>query len=141
MKNFFIFLKKAYIRSKQVVSTLVLICFGRTPFWHTLKPNRLTFQTVDREIWLIFIFYGTAWDKLFRHILRTIFQEKYFSCYILVTGQILDIFRNICAIIICCTVCDTINFEINNSFLIKTFFYITKKSKQKCKYLMNEQNF
>ena len=36
-----------------------------------------------------------------------------------------------CAVIICCLVCDIINFEIKHSFLIKRFFYITTKSGKK----------
>ena len=36
---------------------------------------------------------------------------------------------------------DVINFEINYRFLIKTFFYMTKQSAQKCKYLKNEKHF
>ena len=42
-------------------------------------------------------------------------------------------------VIICCPVCTVINFEINLSCLIKSFIYITKKSRQKCKYLKNEK--
>ena len=34
-----------------------------------------------------------------------------------------------------------INFETNLMFLIKPFFYITKKSTQKFKYLENEKSF
>ena len=37
--------------------------------------------------------------------------------------------------------CDVINFETNLGFLIKTFFYMTKKSRQKLKYLENEKSF
>ena len=33
------------------------------------------------------------------------------------------------------------NFEINLNFLIKPFFYITKKSSQKYKYIENEKSF
>ena len=45
-----------------------------------------------------------------------------------------EILGNICIVIV-------INFEINLLFLIKPFFYMTKKSRQKCKYLENEKNF
>ena len=38
-----------------------------------------------------------------------------------------------------CPACDIINFEINLSLLIKLVFYITKKSRQKCKYLKNKR--
>ena len=75
-----------------------------------------------------------------------IFQEKFFSCYILLADQIsvcgcLDILGYMCIAIISCPVCDVINFEINHNFLVKPFFYITKKSGQKCNYLKNEKNF
>ena len=36
-----------------------------------------------------------------------------------------------CIVIICFLVSDVINFEINLSFLIKPFFYMTKKVKTK----------
>ena len=60
-----------------------------------------------------------------------ILQEKWFSCYILLTDQI--------------SLSDSLYplqlFEINLIFLIKPFLYMTKKSKQKLKYLENEQSF
>ena len=46
---------------------------------------------------------------------------------------LLEILGNMCVVAACC-VCDVINFEINHSIYIKSFFYITKKSEQKCKY-------
>ena len=39
------------------------------------------------------------------------------------------------------TGCDVRNFEINLIFQIKPFFYITKKSRQKFKYLETEKSF
>ena len=76
-----------------------------------------------------------------------IFQEKYFSCYILLADQmvcsslLLEILDNMCIVIIWCPVSNVINFENNNSFHIKPFLYTTKKSGQKCKYLKNEKSF
>ena len=52
---------------------------------------------------------------------------------------LLEILDNICNVIICCPVCDDINFEINLNFHFKPFFYITKKSGQKCKHLKSEK--
>ena len=46
----FCFLKKLYIKSNQVVSTLGLIYFGRLPLVHTIKTNYIAFSTVDPEI-------------------------------------------------------------------------------------------
>ena len=37
--------------------------------------------------------------------------------------------------------CDVMNFEISPIFLMKLFFYMTKKLKQKFKYLENEKSF
>ena len=54
---------------------------------------------------------------------------------------LLEILGNMNIVIICCPVCDVINFAINPRFLIKPFFNMTKKSGPKCKYLKNERNF
>ena len=53
----------------------------------------------------------------------------------------LEIFGNIFILVICCPVCEVINFVINFSFVIKPLFCITKKSKQKCKYLKSGKSF
>ena len=42
---------------------------------------------------------------------------------------------------VCFPCCEVINFEINLYFLIKLLLYMTKKSKQKFKYLENEKSF
>ena len=76
-----------------------------------------------------------VWDYLLRHVLWMIFQEKYFSWYILLTDQnslsgclyfFLEILGNMYTVIFCCPIYDVINFEINLSFLIKSFFYTTE---------------
>ena len=55
---------------------------------------------------------------------------------------LLEILGNMCVQFICYTlVWDVTNFGINFSSLIKPFFYITKKSGKKCKYLKNVKNF
>ena len=40
---------------------------------------------------------------------------------------LLELLGNMCMAIICCPVRDVINIEINLSFLVKAYFYITKK--------------
>ena len=52
-----------------------------------------------------------------------------------------DILINMCIAIVSETGCDVINFGINLIFLIKLFFYMTKKSRQKFKYFENEKSF
>ena len=44
-----------------------------------------------------------------------------------------------CITIVCFPGCDVIKFEINLIFLTKLFFYMTKKPRQKFKYLKNEK--
>ena len=61
-----------------------------------------------------------------------------FHCLIAFSSEILDIIRTA---VICFPDCDVINFEINLIFRIKSFFYKTKKSRQKSKYLENEKSF
>ena len=83
-------------------------------------------------LWLIFCMIFNE------HIFHVIFYWlTKFYCLII----FLMIMGNMCIVIICCAVCWVINFEINFSFLIKLFFYITKTSRRKCKYLNNEKSF
>ena len=44
---------------------------------------------------------------------------------------LLEILSNMCIVIICCPVCDVINFEIKHSFLIKTFYIHNQKVRTK----------
>ena len=53
---------------------------------------------------------------------------------------LLEIFDYLCITIICKPGCDVIKFEIKLIFLIKLCCYMTKKSRQKLKYLENELN-
>ena len=59
-----------------------------------------------------------------------------FSLYLL-----FEILGNMYTAIVYFPVFNTINFEINLIFLINSFFYMTKKSRQKFKYLENEKSF
>ena len=54
---------------------------------------------------------------------------------------LLQILGNMCIIIVCYPGCDAIKFEINLIFLIKPFYYMTKKSRQKPKYLEKAKSF
>ena len=63
------------------------------------------------------------------------------SNFIIWLPLLLEILGNKCIAIVCFPGCDVINFENNLIFLIKPFFYITKKSIQKFKYLEKENSF
>ena len=54
---------------------------------------------------------------------------------------LLEILGNTCIKIVCWPCCDFIKFEINLIFLIRPFWYMTKKSRQKLKYLENKRSF
>ena len=52
------------------------------------NTNCIKLWTIDPEICSIFIFQKRVWDYFLHQILCMIFQEKYFSCYILLADQI-----------------------------------------------------
>ena len=65
--------------------------------------------------------------------------------FIVSFSLLLEILGNMCVVIICCSVFDVINFEINHSFLIKPFFYTylhnNQKLRTKTKYVKKEKSF
>ena len=73
-----IFIKKLFMKQKQVVNSLVFTYFGRPRHGYTIKVNFISFQTVDREILSILIFYKRFWNQLLHHILCMIFTRKIF---------------------------------------------------------------
>ena len=79
------------------------------------------------------------------HFVYDFLREMFLMLYS-ITGQIslpdcLYFLVNICIAIICYPGCDVTHFEIKPVFLIKLFFHMTKNSKQKYKYLKNENSF
>ena len=75
-----------------------------------------------------------------------IFQENFFSYYILLTDQIslsdyLETMGNMCIATVCFPGCDAISFEINIIVLIKPFWYMNINSRDKFKFLENEKSF
>ena len=74
------------------------------------------------------------------------FYRKMLHMLYLLTDQVslpllLKILVNLCIASVCESGCDVITFEINLIFLIKPFFYMKKKSRQKFKYLENKKSF
>ena len=74
------------------------------------------------------------------------FSRKMFIIYILLTDQVLlsdclYFFRywEICVLQLFVSQVDVIDFETNLIFLIKSFFYMTKKSRRKFKYHENKK--
>ena len=133
--DLFLFFKKLHTRSKQVISTSVLISFGRLPLEHTIKTNCISFLTVDPQICsiLIFLIKGlglTCSPHCVYDFLRKIFPGLYsinWQNFVVWLRLLHEILGNICIRIDCLPVCDNINYENNLSFLIKPCFYMTKK--------------
>ena len=61
--------------------------------------------------------------------------------FIVRLSLLLKILGNMCITIVYQPGCNVIKFEVNLIFLIKPFQYMTKKSRQKLKYLENEKSF
>ena len=82
----------------------------------------------------LFLYY---FSRKFFNMLRCINWHSFIVWLLL----LLEILGNICITIVYWPGCDVIEFEINQIFLIKLFYYMTKKSKQKLKYFENEKSF
>ena len=106
---------KSFIWGKiQVVSTVVLIYFGRPRLGHAIKTNCITFRTDDLEICSVLIFYKIMKRSVtsFSTIFCVWFFKKNIShCLLAFFQEILDNMWK--------------KFEIN--FLIKAFSCMTKK--------------
>ena len=117
-----------------MVSTFVLKYFCKPQVGYTIKTNLTTFHTVDPEICSILLFPAfSSPQHLVCDFSRKIFLILYSNTqpkFIVWLLLLLEILGNIYFVIICFPVCNVINFEINLSFLIKLFSYVTKKSKQ-----------
>ena len=61
--------------------------------------------------------------------------------FIVWLSLLLEVLGNMCIKIVCEPGYDVIKFGINLIFLIKPFRYMTKKSRQKLKYLENKNSF
>ena len=123
-----LFSKKLYTRQKnQVVSTLFLIHFGRPRVWHIIK-------TKWSEICSILSLGLASRPHFLYNFSRKIFlmlHSIYWPHFIVWLFLLFEILGIMCIEIICCRVCDVINFEITLSFLIKSFSYMIQKVRTK----------
>ena len=153
---------------KKLVSDPVIKCHNWTFFWTDslkwykvcvyclclsrglrkfINPKVLTtcfhliysfFKKIKRDQELVSLphFLHNIWRKMFLMLYFINWQN-----FIYWLPFLLEILGNLSVIIIFCPACDVINIEINHSFLVKSFFYITKMSKQRYKYLKNQKSF
>ena len=98
----------------------------------------LNFNFPEKDLGLVSVphFVYEFSRKLF-HTLGSINWPK----FIVWLPFLLEILDNMCITIVCLPVCDVIKFETTLNILIKPFYYITKKSRQKPKYLVNKKSF
>ena len=96
-------------------------------FWYFRRGSGTSFSTFwvwflrKNVFYVIIIYYVTNFHCLIAFTSRDIVQFVYYNC--LLTG------------------CDVMHFEIKLILLIKPFCCTTKKSRQKVRYLENENNF
>ena len=102
-------------------------------YWSKNKHN---FDFLERGLGIVFLphFMNNVSWKMFQ-ILYSINWKSFIVWFPL----LLEILGSMCIAIICYPGWDVINFEINLIFLIKQLFYMTKKSRQKVKYLEKEK--
>ena len=124
------FLKKAICEVKPSGLLLGFSIFQQPSTWHIIQKDCIKIQSMDPKICSIQIFYKWVWEQSLHHIIS-----------LSVCIYFLRNMGNMCITIVCFPVCDVINFEINLIFLIKLFFYMTKKLRQKFKCLENEGSF
>ena len=85
----FCVLKKALYEVKASGPQLRFNIIRQPSTWHTMKTNCMKLQIIDPEICSILFFQKRVWEQFVHYILGMIFKEKCFSCYILLTDQIL----------------------------------------------------
>ena len=153
MKN--MFLEKSYRK-----------CSGEASPRHFYKKSKLSIS-LNQQKWYKVCFYCMSSPKYIKtKVLTTcfswinFFQKKnkmiwYYSPWLIFCmifegnichnmgawqASLVEILCNICLVIICFQVYNVTNFEITLRFLIKPFSYMTKESRQKCKYLTNKKS-
>ena len=101
------------------------------------QKDNIGFKIYDVTVWLI---NNSMSMILSRKMFLIFFPIKWWN-YITWLSLLLEILVNTCITIACVLGFDVINFGINLILLIKPFFYITNKSRQKVKYFGNEKSF
>ena len=97
------------------------------------------------QIWFFSIgcsnsFFTRFWVRFWRKIFLMIYSINWRN-FIVWLSLLLEILDNVCIAILCFQGFDAINFEIDLIFLIKSFFYLSKKSWRASKYLENKKAF
>ena len=127
----------AYLWINNLKCYKCLVCSSRG------LPKYIKTKMLTTSFYLIESFFKKIRELVsFPHFLHGYWRKIFFTLYFINWTNFiawlpfpLEILGNMCTVLICCSVCDAIKFEANLSFLIEPFFYITKKSGQKCIYI------
>ena len=131
--DLFLLFKNALYKVKASGLQLGFNIFRQPSTWDAIKTKCTKLQIIDPKICSILIFQERVWEQFLHHILCI--------CFSVCLSLLLEMLGSLCIAIVCFPGCDVINFEINLIFLIMSFVYMTKKLKQKLKYLENEKSF
>ena len=130
---------------KQVVCSLVSIYFNTPRLGYKKRNICIKLQIINPEICSNLVFEIGVEIGSLPHFLYNFSRKVFLILNSINLPNIIfcllfhfQILANMCIIIICFPGCGIINFEIN---LIRLFFYMIKKSRQKFKYLENKKSF
>ena len=130
-----------------MVGSLVAITFDCPQFgkqlkqkyksWEYWSTNMLNFEFLEKGLEIVSLphFVHNFARKMF-HMLYSINWN-----FIAWLPLLLEILVNVCIANVYWSGCDVTDFEVNLIVLIKRFFYMTKRLRQKFKYLENEKSF
>ena len=131
-----------------MVCSLVSICFDGAQLG--IQQNKIykTLEYRSRDMLNFELFEKSLEIVSPSHFVYDFSRKIFLTLYISLTDQILlpdclfcSSYWTIFISIVCFPGCDVIIFETKLIFLIKPFFYMTEKSRQKLKYVDNEKNF
>ena len=122
------------VAQSQYILTALNLGYNKSKLQKTLdywSRDLLNFEFLKKGLWIVspphFAYY---------------FSRKIFLLlYSINWPNFIEILSNICIAIVFFSRCDLINFEINLNVLIRSFFYVTKNSRQNYKYLENRKSF
>ena len=121
-----------------LVSIYIDLAYNKNKLCDTLdywSRDMLNFYFLDNDLGIISSTYFVY--DFSRRMLYSVKWQNFIAWLPL----LLEVLGNMSIAIICFPGCDVINFEINIIFLIKPVFYLTRKSRQKFKYLENKKSF
>ena len=124
----------SFVQQLEMSYSLFLLYVQLEVYQNILKLRCLTlrFFWTKRDL----IFRMISWEKLNLKLYSTKWRN-----FIVLLPLILEILGKMSMIIICFPICDIINFEINHSFHIKPFSYMSRKSGQNLIILRTKKAF